>query len=145
MSMIFRFTMTALVASALTMTSTVTFAQMNSSELPEVIVEAETPVAGAGRDARGFPIEVVQLSRRVSYADLHIGTHSGAIELHKRIETAAKAVCEELKRVYPHGSEENNPSGSCIRDAIKNAMPQANAAIAEAEKSLHHGTDWNRK
>lgn len=76
--------------------------------------------------------ELYSLVSRVSYADLNLATHSGAIELEKRIKHTAQAVCLQLQKLYPN-SVDTDPS--CAQAATKNAMVQANKAIAAAEKS----------
>ncbi len=137
MSTVFRYVMMALGAVALALASAVSFAQSNQ-ELPEITVKAETPVVRDGFDANHRPVEIVELSRRVGYADLNVGTHSGAVELQKRVEMAAKVVCDELERSYPNSTESDLQAGTCVQEAINSAKGEVDAAIAAAEKA-HQG------
>jgi UrcA family protein len=68
---------------------------------------------------------------RVNYADLNIGTHSGAVELEKRIRDSATKACEQLAKLY---AETTEPATGCVQSAVKNAMA-ANKAVAAAEKA----------
>jgi len=113
---------------------TMPFALAQSTEATqEVQITAFKPILTTGRDVRGGPVEMVQLSRRVSFADLNIATYSGATELHKRIASIARDVCHQLEQKYPGSTD--LPSGSCVSEAINSAMAQANAAIAAAERA----------
>lgn len=51
--------------------------------------------------AQGAPIEVVSLSKTVSFADLDLTTSGGVDEFKKRIMYAALAACDELEAEYP--------------------------------------------
>jgi UrcA family protein len=135
----FRYTLSVLGACAMIGANVVAVAQ-SPQTLPEVVVRAYAPVTRLGRDARGRFIEVMRLSREVSYADLDVSTHTGAIRLEARIKDAAKAVCKELKDMYPMGSEVDLPSGSCVAEAIKGARSQLEAAIAYAENARSAGS-----
>jgi UrcA family protein len=77
-------------------------------------------------------IPALSIVYRVSYADLNIATHSGAVELEKRIRDSATEACKQLKELYPDTSEGQTP---CVEGAVKNAMEQAKKAIAAAEKT----------
>lgn len=97
-----------------------------AQETPEVTVEAphveSTTVKGA---------PALSIVYRVNYADLNIATHSGAVELEKRIKDSATQACAQLKKLYPTSVDTDPP---CAQAAIKHAMIQANKAIAAAEK-----------
>ena len=137
MSTVFRYVMMTLGTVALALASAASFAQSNE-ELPEITVKAETPVVRDGFDANHRPVEIVQLSRRVGYADLNVGTHSGAVELQQRVEMAAKVVCDELERSYPNSTETDLQAGTCVQEAINSAKAEVDAAIAAAERA-HQG------
>ena len=98
-----------------------------TEETPEVIVEAPHVETTA---VKGVP--ALSIVYKVSYADLNIGTHTGASELEKRVKDSATQACAQLKKLYPSSVDTNPP---CVQTAIKNAMAQANRAIAAAEKS----------
>lgn len=134
MTTTFRSALGLLGAVALIATSALTVARSDEL-LPEVTVTAYQPVSKLGRDANGRPIEVVRLSRAVSYADLDLSTYTGATELQARVKTAAKAVCKELEDMYPEGNEAGLPAGSCVQEAINSAAPQLKVAVSNAEKA----------
>jgi UrcA family protein len=98
-----------------------------AQQMAEVVVE--TPHVEA-TTVKGVP--ALSIVYKVSYADLNIGTNSGAVELQKRIKDSATQACAQLKQLYPSSVETDPP---CVEAAIKNAMRQANKAIAAAEKS----------
>jgi UrcA family protein len=139
MSRRFRHTLSVLGAFAMMGANVLAVAQ-SPQTLPEVVVMAYAPVTRLGRDAHGRFTEVMRLSREVSYADLDVSTHSGAIKLEARIKDAAKAVCKELNAMYPMGSEVDLPSGSCVREATKSARSQLKAAIVYAENARSAGS-----
>jgi UrcA family protein len=97
-----------------------------AQQTPEVVVEASHVEATT---VKGAP--ALSIVYKVSYADLNIGTNSGAVELQKRIKDSATQACGQLKKLYPNSVETDPP---CVQAAIKNAMAQANKAIAAAEK-----------
>lgn len=140
----FRYTLSVLGAFAMMGTNALAVAQ-SPQTLPEVVVMAYAPVTRLGRDAHGRFIEVMRLSREVSYADLDVSTHTGAMRLEARIKDAAKAVCKDLNGLYPMGSEVDLPSGSCVGEAIKSARSQLKAAIAYAENARGAGSKPRQK
>lgn len=82
-----------------------------------------------GRTSSGSPVELISLSRRVSYADLDLKVHANVIELDKRIENIAKEACEQLATLFPLSESSTE---DCVDDAIDGAMAQARAAIEAA-------------
>jgi UrcA family protein len=98
-----------------------------AQQVPEVVVEAphveSTTVNGA---------PALSIVYKVNYADLNLATHSGAVELQKRIKDSATKACAQLKKLYPSSVDTDPP---CAQAATKNAMAQANKAIAAAEKT----------
>jgi UrcA family protein len=94
--------------------------------VPEVIVEAPHVHSTTDKDGRLYA-----LVYKVSYADLNLATHSGAVELEKRIKDSAAQACAQLKTLYPITDDTDPP---CVSAATKNGMAQANKAIAAAEK-----------
>src|SRR5579864_5180539 len=93
-----------LAAVALAMPGASTIAQQAAN--PEVKIEAARSVERVGTSATGAPIEIVQLTRHVSYADLDLTTHRGALELERRINDTARAACKQLDTLYPTGTLE---------------------------------------
>jgi len=98
-----------------------------AQQTPEVLVEAPHVEATT---VKGAP--ALSIVYKVSYADLNIGTNSGAVELQKRIKDSATQACAQLKKLYPSSVDTDPP---CVQAAIKNATAQANKAIAAAEKT----------
>jgi UrcA family protein len=98
-----------------------------AQQAPEVVVEAPHVATTTEKNGR----ELYSLVYRVNYADLNLATHSGAVELEKRVKDSATKACAQLRKLYPL-SEDTNPP--CVDKATKNAMTQANQAIAAAEK-----------
>jgi UrcA family protein len=80
--------------------------------------------------AMGTKVQAMSIEYKVSYADLNLATHSGAVELEKRIKDSATKACDQLAKLYPETTEGNPP---CVEGAVKNAMAQAHKAIAAAE------------
>ena len=118
----------ALVAAGVVVASGPALAQ----ETAQVTIQAERTAKVVGRSYTGVPIELVTLTRRVSYADLDLSTHTGATELEKRVSDTAKDACKQLDTLYPLTASAGGPS--CVKKATDDAMVQAHAAIAAAEK-----------
>ena len=102
-----------------------------AQQLPEVIVEAPHVEKTTQTGPMGRKIPAMSISYRVNYADLNLATHSGAVELEKRIKESATKACDQLRKLYPETIEGNPP---CVDGAVKAAMAQASKAIAAAEK-----------
>jgi UrcA family protein len=106
-------------------------AAMAAEELEEVTVEAK-PIPSrniVGRTHSGLPIEQVTLDHHVSYADLDLVTHAGAMELHSRVQKAAKEACDQLDMVFPTQAA---MARECTAQAIHDAADQVQNAIAAA-------------
>ncbi len=103
-----------------------------AQQIPEVIVEAPHVEKTTQTGPMGRPMTALSIVYKVSYADLNIATHSGAVELEKRIRDTATKACAQLAKLYPETSEGPTP---CVEGAIKNGMAQLNKAVAAAEKA----------
>ena len=103
-----------------------------AQQMSEVVVEAPHMEKTTQPGALGLKMPAMAISYRVGYSDLNLATHSGAVELEKRVKESATKACEQLTKLYPETTEGNPP---CVQGAIKNAMAQANKAIAAAEKA----------
>lgn len=79
----------------------------------------------------GAPIEEVVITHRVSYADLDLRTHAGAVELRKRVQETARAACRQLDDLYPL---ETKQAPECTQTAIAAASPQVRSAIASVRR-----------
>lgn len=98
-----------------------------------VVVEAAVMTKTViGHSDLGAPMEQVTLTHRVSYADLDLATHSGALALEQRVKETARIACEQLDKLYPL---EEKQAPECIREAIEKSSGQVQAAIAAAEHS----------
>ncbi|MBL6853252.1 MAG: UrcA family protein [Alphaproteobacteria bacterium] len=93
----------------------------------EVIVTAPD-IRMERNPAAGLPGKAT-LSRTVSYSDLDLGTVGGARTLRARVRETARDICDTLRDAYPLRQQ---PGTSCYRDALKDAMPRADAAIRDA-------------
>ena len=78
------------------------------------------------RSAIGAPIEEVSMSIPVAYGDLNLHSGEGVYTLRQRVRYAARSVCNRLSFRYPIGAPDHR---SCYSHAIRDAMPQADAAI----------------
>jgi UrcA family protein len=129
----------ALTAVAVAVTSGAAMAQQKD-ELQEVTITGTREVAmTVGRTSTGRQVEMIQMVRRVSYADLDLATRVGAAQLAKRIDDAAKKDCKDLFTLYPGGSSGGigalGTEGPCVKNAVDGAMVQAKAAMAAADKA----------
>ncbi|MBM4197758.1 MAG: UrcA family protein [Gammaproteobacteria bacterium] len=103
----------------------------------EIVVRSERPavrsdepvVMQVGQTETRVPIMLVEIRHHVSFDDLDLATATGADALVERVRTIAKQGCTQLDRMYPRSS----PDGGCMKEAVRNAMPQIEAAIAEAK------------
>ncbi len=121
----------ALAATGLVFKTGPAVAQQASEVMEEVVVEGPITVRQVGRaNIIGARIEVIELKRRVSYADLDLNKHADVIELETRVETIAKESCEKLSAMYPLDSATERRR--CIKKAINSAEKQVQAAIVAA-------------
>jgi UrcA family protein len=106
---------------------------MAAEPLTEVTVQAPraSKIVGHSDTGTGAPIELVTLSRHVSYSDLDLVSHAAAVELEKRVNDTAAALCKQLDTLYPL-SKDTRPN--CAKQASDDAMPQVRSAVAAAEK-----------
>jgi UrcA family protein len=81
----------------------------------------------------------VSLSSEVRFDDLDLRTRWGVDELRSRIRLSARDVCDQLERRYPVAADNSPP---CYREAVEDAMDQADAAIARARGYAE--ADWRR-
>lgn len=79
--------------------------------------------------ATGAPVELVSLTRRVSFSDLDLAKHADVLELDRRIETVAREACDQLASVFPL-SDPKTPD--CVAEAVAGAKTQANQAALAA-------------
>jgi UrcA family protein len=78
-----------------------------------------------------LPVYSVTVERNVSYADIDLGTPSGATELQNRVDDAAKEVCAELDRKYPKSVYPPiSDTRHCVETASKEGQARAQEVIA---------------
>ncbi len=123
-----------LAATGLCFKSAPAIAQQAAEEAMEEIV-VEAPLVrhlvgrATGTDAR---IEIIELRRRVSFADLDISKYEAVVELENRIQTTAKEACEKLYEMYPTSPPDRRAIQDCTDQAIAGTEEQVKAAIAAA-------------
>jgi UrcA family protein len=107
-----------------------------AQQLEEITIEGSrmTKEVVGRSSSTGARIELVTLARHASYSDLDLSTHSGALELQKRVELTAKAACKELDQLFPFGVNSSN-TRSCVSKATNSAKVQVQAAIQSAEEA----------
>jgi UrcA family protein len=89
----------------------------------------------AGRAASGAAIEVISLTRHVTYSGLDLTKQADVTELESRIKRTAKEACKQLDSLYPEAIYPSMPSNqNCIKAATDEGMTQVKAATAAAHK-----------
>jgi UrcA family protein len=128
-------TFLALTATGLVINTDLAVAQQGSGETEEVVViapvERHQVVGRSG--TTGAPMELIELRRQVSYADLDLSKSADVTELETRIEASAKESCEKLSRMFPTTPSDWREIQSCTKKAINSAEEAKKAAIAAAE------------
>ncbi len=92
----------------------------------EVVVSA--PRVREQRDGTLRPGRMVA-SRSVGFSDLDLRSRDGAHELRNRVREAADDICGGLSDSYPADAGDY---GTCYREAVRNGLVRANAAIVDA-------------
>lgn len=127
-----RISIARFVASSLLAATLLPFAA-NASESQgqaEIIVRSEGAITTeVGRSNNNFPIVLVEKRHIVEISDLNLTTDTDADALVNLVRSVARKGCAELDFKLPY----TNPDPSCVRDAVKGAIPQIEAAIAEAK------------
>jgi UrcA family protein len=122
----------ALAATGLFIKTDPAIAQQVTEEMEEIVVEAPIVRRQVGRSASGVKIEVIELRRRLSYADLDLSQHVDVTELKTRIETTAKQSCEQLSDMFPLNPSDRGEVHRCTNQAVDGTEEQVQAAIAAA-------------
>ena len=89
--------------------------------------------------ATGAPIDLVSVSHRVSYRDLDLATPAGQRALKRRIEDKAREGCRQISQLYP-GAISETSQRECVAAAVKDAMPEEDAAVASARENSSRRT-----
>jgi len=102
----------------------------------EVKIEGDKIVTvTVGHERLGLmPVEALQLSRSVRFADLDLTTRAGATALQNRILDTATTICNKLMDVNPPGSAHQalQEKTTCVNDAVDGAMTKARQVISSA-------------
>lgn len=122
----------ALAATGLVIKTDPAIAQQAAEDIEKIVVEAPMVRRQAGQTNIGAKIEVIELRRRVSYADLDLSKYADVTELKTRIETTAKDSCEQLSEMFPFDRSDNREISRCINQAVDGTEEQVQAAIAAA-------------
>lgn len=104
--------------------------QQSGGEIFEIVVtsprvQVQETHNRMGRGAR------VSMSYTVGFADLDLSTQSGRVELEGRVREAATEMCLLLAERY---AADRTDATRCTRQAVDDAMPQVQAAIAAAQE-----------
>ncbi len=91
-------------------------------------IEVTAPRSHA-RGEYGAPIRDVAISREVRFDDLNLRTGHGVRVLKTRIRSMARVLCTELDAMHPVAADNSPP---CYQTAVRDAMYQADDAIAQA-------------
>lgn len=92
-------------------------------------IEVTAPRHHATTSIPGAEIRTVAASRQVRFDDLNLNSRYGARTLHNRIRATARTLCRELEFMHPVVIDN---ASDCYRDAVQDAMYQADAAIADS-------------
>ena len=122
----------ALAATGLFIKTDPAIAQQTAEEVDEIVVEVPIVRRQVERTTSGAKVEVIELRRRVSYADLNLSKYADVTELKTRIETTAKESCEELSDMYPLDPSDRGEIRRCTNQAVDGTEEQVHAAIAAA-------------
>ncbi len=79
----------------------------------------------------------VSASMPVPYADLDLVKSEDADELGRRVQVAARLVCQELDNKYPPAQFpiiEGYSGTECVRVTARDSMEEANMVIAKAKR-----------
>jgi UrcA family protein len=98
----------------------------------EEVIVTEGPVIRRqeGWTKLGFPIEIMELNRRVSYADLDLSKEADLFVFELRVETAAKRSCEQLSNKHSFELTSAWAITRCTNEAVERSAEQVQAAIA---------------
>jgi UrcA family protein len=123
----------ALAATGLAFKTDPAIAQQAAEAIEEIVVEAPIVRRQVGRaTGTNAKIEIIELRRRVSFADLDISRYEAVIELEARIQTIAKEACEKLFEMYPSTPPDRLAIKRCTEQAIDGTEEKVQAAIAAA-------------
>ena len=102
-------------------------AAAQAATLEEVTVTAPT-VKTLGRDATGTPIRQLSATVRLQYNPISLTTNSGRALLDDKVVEVARGLCGAGGTVS--NTDDNE---SCVRDAVRGAKTQLDAATARVK------------
>ena len=73
------------------------------------------------RTSIGAPVQQVDVSQEVSYADLDLSNPADVKKLHRRIRQTAVRVCRDLRAAYPPEFYPKLSGGNCVDAAVHRA------------------------
>ena len=108
-----------------------------ANEEPEEVVVVGAPIERhfeGGRSAIGAEIEIIELTRQVSYADLDLSKYADVGVMEQRIETIAKESCIQLNDMFRLEDPASHRSAisHCTKIAVNGAKEELHLAIASA-------------
>ena len=85
------------------------------------------------RASSGVTVVERSLSHPVSAEGLNLTATSDVAELEKRVNDAARAACEEIRRRYPLETT-SDADAECVKDAVDKAMVRVRKLVAAAHE-----------
>ncbi|HEY1751349.1 MAG TPA: UrcA family protein [Caulobacteraceae bacterium] len=73
----------------------------------------------------GAQVRLDSVSQVVSLTDVDLSTRDGALEAKRRIDHAARDVCQQVQDIYPHDGDTER---GCYTEAVRDALAQTEAA-----------------
>ncbi len=124
----------AIAATGLVMKTNPAIAQQVVEKAQETIVVEAPIVRRQVMQSRttSAKTEVIELRRRVSYADLELSKQSDVTELETRIEITAKGACKKLSDMFPLSPSGRHEIWRCTNQAVDSAKDEMQEAIAAA-------------
>ncbi|MCP5093329.1 MAG: UrcA family protein [Gammaproteobacteria bacterium] len=108
-------------------------AQQATEEMEEIVVQAPVERRYVGvASTTGAKIELIELRRRVYFADLDLSNDTDVAELKTRIKTTAKESCKQLSDMFPLDASDRHEIQRCTKKAVGGTDKQVQAAIAAA-------------
>lgn len=139
-----RLVLVALVLASAALTALPAGAQTRSTARWAPRIESITVKAGAMKNWRAALTAshlgkafAVSASMPVPYADLDLVKTEDADELGRRVQVAARLVCQELDSKYPPAQFpiiEGYSGTECVRVTARDSMEEANMVIAKAKR-----------
>jgi len=104
----------------------------HAADYDEITISAPSVKTVGHDDATGAPIEEHSEKASVKVDPVTLTTNSGVALLKDSVLDAAVKVCNSISLPL---SEDDN--GTCVRDAVKSAQPQIDAAVTRARSTAN--------